>query len=126
LDKASNIMTQNETCVQTIGGNTLTYPAFQIDRYQDLIIDPGVSVNTKGQKADLQFYYQPQNGEIYKSKTFTYKFNELGCSYIDLTVEDTSISKDDKIRIRFKVVNALPTLDNVILTFPQYGNEVGV
>lgn len=126
LDKASNILTQNETCIQTIWGNALTYPAFQIDRYQDLIIDPGVSVNTKGQKVDLQFYYQPQNGEIYKSKTFAYKFNELGCSYIDLTVEDTSISKDDKIRIRFKVVNSLPTLDNVILVFPQYGNDVGV
>lgn len=126
LDKTSNILTQNETCVQNVWGNELTYPAYQIDRYQDFTVDPSASVNTKWQKADLQFYYQPQNGEIYKAKTFAYKFNELWCTYVDLTVEDTSISKDDKIRIRFKVVNALPVLDNVILAFPQYGNEVGV
>ena len=126
LDKSSNILTQNETCTQTVGGNELTYPAFQIDRYQDFSIDPGISVNTKWQKTDLQFYFQPKDGEIYKIKPFTYKFNELGCSYIDMTVEDTSISKDDKIRIWFKVVNALPILDNIVLGFPQYGNEVGV
>jgi hypothetical protein len=50
----------------------------------------------------------------------------LGCTYIDLTAEDTSISKSSKVRIYFKVVNALPTLDNLILFFPQYGNEMGV
>ncbi len=126
LDKSSNILTQDETCLQNVAGNQLTYPAFQIDRYQDITIDPSVSVNTKGQQSNLQFYYQPKDGEIYKSKTLAYKFNELGCTYVDLTVEDTAISKDDKIRIRFKVVNALPVLDNVILAFPQYGNEVGV
>ena len=126
LDKTSNILTQNETCTQNVGGNELSYPAFQLDRYQDITIDPSISVNTKWQKTDIQFYYQPQNGEIFKSKTFAYKFNELWCTYVDLTVEDTAISKDDKIRIRFKIVNALPVLDNIILAFPQYGNEVGV
>jgi hypothetical protein len=43
-----------------------------------------------------------------------------------MTAEDTSISKSSKVRIYFKVVNALPKLDNLVLFFPQYGNEMGV
>jgi len=74
----------------------------------------------------MQFYFQPRNGEIFRQSLFKYKFNELGCNYIDLTAEDTTISKSDKVRVRFKVVNALPKLDNLILFFPQYGNEMGV
>lgn len=126
LDKTSNILTQNAECVQMVGGNELVAPAYQVERYRDITIDPSISVNTKGQKNNLLFYFQPKNGEIYKSTVFSYKFNELGCSYVDMTVEDTAIAKDDKVRIRFRVVNALPTLDNLILEFPQYGNEVGV
>ncbi len=57
---------------------------------------------------------------------FKYKFNELGCTFIELTAEDTTISKSAKSRIYFKVVNALPKLDNIVLFFPQYGNEMGV
>jgi hypothetical protein len=55
--------------------------------------------------------------------TFTYKFNELGCQYIDFTVDDTTINKQASQRIWFKVSNALPTLKNLSLSFPQYGNE---
>ena len=45
---------------------------------------------------------------------------------MDLTVEDTSLSKNNVVRIWFKSINGLPTLDNLILGFPQYGNEIGV
>jgi PKD repeat protein len=123
LDATSNILTQNESCLDASGA---TIPAYQIERYQDFTVDPGLSVNTKGQKSDLQFYFQPKDNEIYKQTTFKYKFNELGCTYVDFTTEDTAVNKDSKVRIWFKVINALPTLDNVLLTFPQYGNEVGV
>lgn len=126
LDATSNILTQNEACTQLISGNETSYPAYHIERYQDFTVDPSLSVNTKGQKTDLQFYFQPKDGEIFKQTMFKYKFNELGCTYVDFTAEDTAISKDDKVRIRFYVVNALPTLDNIVLFFPQYGNEMGV
>jgi hypothetical protein len=43
-----------------------------------------------------------------------------------LTAEDTSIGKNNKTRVWFKVVNALPKLDSLTLIFPQYGNEMGV
>lgn len=124
-DKTSNIQTQSDECpdIEWSGG---TVPAYRIDRYAEFTVDPSLSVNTKGEKLWMQFFFQPQNGEIYKQSTFKYKFNELWCMYIDLTAEDTTISKSDKTRIYFKVVNALPKLDNVVLFFPQYGNEVGI
>jgi hypothetical protein len=37
-----------------------------------------------------------------------------------MTVEDISLAKNDKTKIWFKVVNALPKLDNLMLSFPQY------
>lgn len=125
VDKISNIQTQNDECVDFEWWSG-TVPAYRIDRYADFTIDPSLSVNTKGEKMWLQFFFQPQNNEIFKQETFKYKFNELGCTYIDLTAEDITISKNDKIRIYFKVVNALPKLDNIVLFFPQYGNEIGV
>ncbi|MCX6823805.1 MAG: PKD domain-containing protein [candidate division SR1 bacterium] len=125
IDKTSNVQTQNDECPDIDSGSG-TVPAYRIDRYADFTIDPSLSVNTKGEKIGLQFFFQPQNNEIYKQDIFKYKFNELGCTYVDLTSEDTTISKSDKVRIYFKVVNALPKLDNLVLFFPQYGNEVGV
>ncbi|HRX64256.1 MAG TPA: hypothetical protein P5060_04080, partial [Candidatus Absconditabacterales bacterium] len=80
----------------------------------------------KGENSDLSFYFQPRNGEIYKENNFKHSFDELGCQFVDMTVEDTSMGINDKARIWFKVYNALPILKNVVLFFPQYGNEMGI
>jgi hypothetical protein len=48
----------------------------------------------------------------------------MGCWYIKYTLEDTSLNKKDEQIIYFKVVNALPTLNNLFLSYPQYGNEI--
>lgn len=45
---------------------------------------------------------------------------------MDLTVEDTDLGKSSKVRVWFRVVNALPTLENLVMYFPQYGNEIGI
>lgn len=37
---------------------------------------------------------------------------------------ETTVQQQQKVR--FRVVNALPNLDNVTLFFPQFGNEIGV
>ncbi len=127
FDKSSIILTQNEICREGGAGSWFVeHPAYQIDRYQEILVDPKISVNTKGEKSDLQFFFQPRNKEIYKNTTFLYKFDEIGCNYIDLTAEDTSIGKNNTTRIWFRVVNALPKLDNIVLFFPQYGNQMGV
>lgn len=124
-DKMSNIQIQSDECSDTEWGGGMV-PAYRIDRYADFTVDPSLSVNTKGEKLWMQFFFQPQNWEIYKQSMFKHKFNELWCTYIDLTAEDSSISKSDKVRIYFRVVNALPKLDNLVLFFPQYGNEIGI
>lgn len=125
LDKSSNIQTQNDECPDVDSENTMA-PAYRIDRYTNFVIDPSFSVNTKWEKTSLQYFFQPQHDEIFKQNKLNYKFNELGCTYIDMTAEDTSISKSSKVRIYFKVTNALPSFDNLILFFPQYWNEMGV
>ena len=113
----------NEICNVEENWVTTNYPAFNIDRYQNITIDPSISVNSKGTNVGLSFYFQPKYEEIYKQNSFSHRFNEIGCQFIDLTVDDTSIGKQDHARIWFKVKNALPTLKNLTISFPQYGNE---
>ncbi|MDR2415700.1 MAG: hypothetical protein LBD75_03695 [Candidatus Peribacteria bacterium] len=109
--------------MQTEGGTGTLSPAYVIDRYQNITIDPSISVNSKGTNLGLTFYFQPKYEEVYKQTSFTHKFSEVGCQYIDLEANDTTIEKPDRTRIWFKVVNALPTLQNIVLSYPQYGNE---
>ncbi|HKL44223.1 MAG TPA: PKD domain-containing protein [Candidatus Absconditabacterales bacterium] len=120
------IIRQNEECIEIINGEEIKHPAYKIERYENLTIDPSESVNIKGENSDLNFYFQPRNSEIFKNNQFKYSFNELGCQFVDFTAEDTSMGINDKTRIRFKVYNSLPTIDNIVLFFPQYGNEMGV
>jgi len=119
-------MTQNETCPEILGDKKYDRPSYRIERYLKFRIDPSESVNAKGTNNNLSYYFQPKNDEIFKTNNFSQSFDELGCQFIDLTVEDISLGKNDKVRIWFYVVNALPTIKNIILFFPQYGNEVGV
>jgi hypothetical protein len=50
-------------------------------------------------------------------------FSEMGCQYVDLFVEDPLVAKTDVKKIRFDVRNALPTINNVTITFPQYNDK---
>lgn len=125
-DKQNMTMVQNDVCTLELWDKVFEYPAYKVDRYQDIRIDVSDSVNTKWEKTNLWFYFQPKNWEIYKQQQFSYKFDELGCNYVDFTLEDTIINKSSKQRIWFKVYNALPKVDNIVLAYPQYGNEVGI
>lgn len=120
------IIRQNEECIEIINWEEIKHPAYKIERYENLTIDPSESVNIKWENSDLNFYFQPRNSEIFKNNQFKYSFNELWCQFVDFTAEDTSMWINDKTRIRFKVYNSLPTIDNIVLFFPQYGNEMGV
>lgn len=90
------------------------------------MIDTTSSVNAQGGNTNLRYYFQVKNDEIIQNQNFSYKFPGMGCQYIDYTLEDTSLGKNTKERIWFRVVNALPKLTNVSLLLPQYGNEVGI
>lgn len=116
-------LAQNDQCEDDKG---LIHNAYRIDRQARFNIDTSSSVNAQGTPNLLRYYFQVENDEIINVNNFSHKFNSLGCQYIDYTLEDTSLSKTVKERIRFKVVNALPKLSNVSIVFPQYGNEIGI
>lgn len=125
-DPTSSItILQNDTCPNDDG---LDIPAYRIARYRDIVINATDSVNVKGEKTDLKMFFQPRNDQIYKDLggRFPYKFNEIGCQYVQLTVEDASAGKTSAVKVRFKIVNALPSLDNVTLSYPQFWNETGI
>ena len=101
--------------------------AYPIDRYAKFTIDPWISVNTKWNSNWLQFVFSKQailwTDKSKKADQLTESFSELGCHYVDLQVSDPNVWKEDAARIRFKVENALPRLQNVTLSFPQYADN---
>ncbi len=101
-------------------------PSYQVDRYEQIEINTSKSLNTKWQTNWLNTYFKPQNDSIFKWANLKYRFSEVWCQYMDIIVEDQNESTMDKKRIYFKVKNALPTLNNIIISFPQYSNEVWV
>lgn len=121
-NRSNDIIRENDECIDW----WTTYPAYKVTRYENIIIDPSDSVNTKWTNSNLKYFFRPKYWEIYNTNQFRHNFNELWCNYVDMTVEDTVMWLETKQRIWFKVYNSLPTLDNVILSFPQYGNEIGI
>jgi len=121
-DQMQNIIQQKETCED----DAWKYPAYSINRYENFMIDILDSVNVKWQKNWLKWYFQPQWWEIYTKQNFNYNRTDLGCRYIEIYVEDIEANKTDYKKVWFKVFNALPVIENIKLSFPQYGNEVGI
>ncbi len=111
------------TCTDPSG---VSNPAYLIERYQDLTIDGSDSINVQGGKENLLYYFKAQQAETAKRQQFAYKFDEVGCHFVDFTVEDTSVSKQASTRIRFFVSNAKPRIQNVLMTFPQLGSSYGI
>lgn len=122
----NTILMPDTICEVEENWKIVQHAAFDIDRYQNISINARESVNSHWRKDNLRISFRPQNDQIYPRDTLSYRFNEIGCLYIDLTVEDNSISKIDRKRIWFNVNNAKPLLDNITMTFPQYWNEVWV
>ncbi len=122
----SEIIEPKDTCTEIVNWITYEYPAHPVDRYNNFIIDTSKSVNTKWFTNDLKYYFQPRNAEIYAKNGFNYSFDELWCNFVDFTLEDTQIWVNKQTRIWFKVYNQLPTLNNVLIFFPQYWNEMGI
>jgi hypothetical protein len=64
-----------------------------IERYQTVNIDPSISVNSQGKSQNLRFFFQKQYDLVYEQNSFSNKFNEVGCQYINFSVEDTNNGK---------------------------------
>lgn len=121
-NNTQNILKPIEMC-QWDTGMVSAYPIKRLERFN---LNTSDSVNSKGEKNNIAFFFQPIDDEIYKTNSFQYQFKRLGCQYIDMVVEDSVTTKSDRQRIWFKVTNDLPTLNSISLFFPQFGNEVGI
>ena len=98
--------------------------AYKIERQEIFYINASSSVNSKWEKENLKIYFSmPNDDKLIVKNILKYKFDELGCQKIYLTVLDKSNNKIDKKEIWFKVVNAKPRLKNLTIYFPQYGWE---
>ena len=100
--------------------------AFEVTRYQQTSINGNASINVKWWKENLGFYFKPQGANIIKSAQLQYKFDELECRFIDMEIEDLSVNKTASERIWFDVKNGAPTLQNLVMTFPQVWSSFGI
>lgn len=108
-------LTPQGSCVLWTG----SFPAYTVDRYEQLLIDATASRSTQWDTSNLRISFHPKNDEIHNKTVFNYKFSELGCQRVDITVEDASVWKQVTERVRFDVKNALPVMQNLTLQFPQ-------
>lgn len=122
-------MRDSETCdIEWEWWTHITKNAYPVDRYQRFTIDPSISVNTMWNSNGLQYVFEKESiiwewQAITNWQNYNDSFNLVGCHYVDLTIQDSNIWKQDKTRIRFNVKNAKPTIQNVTLSFPQYSNN---
>jgi len=113
-------------CVIKKGNSQKDIKAYVVHRYTQVKVDASLSKNSKWMDDNLEIYFKLNDGRIKKTKILNYKFDELGCQYIDLYVKDNNIHKIAVKRIYFKVVDTPPTLKWLYLVFPQYWNAVGI
>lgn len=114
----------SDTCiVKDTAWNSDEEMAYPVDRYSKITIDPSISVNTKWTSNWLEYVFEKESvawvDQAKISNQFTTSFNEVWCHYVDLSVKDSNVWKQDSVRIRFNVRNAKPTIKNVTLSYPQ-------
>ena len=101
-------------------------PAYNVSRYEDITIDGSESININGDRNYLRYYFKPQNENVSANQQMRHNFDQLGCQLVDFTVEDTQAGKTSSTKIWFNVQNSKPTLDNLRVSFPQFGNTQGI
>jgi len=81
--------------------------AYFIQKNKSFTIDPSISLNTKWEVGWLRYIFEKESmsweNKANLTNQFTTSFNETGCYYIDLTVQDQNVWKQDKVRIWFNV-----------------------
>ncbi|MBP6910716.1 hypothetical protein KBC03_03885 [Patescibacteria group bacterium] len=123
FDRQGTIVMPEQFCDQPGAGNV---PAYKVSRYEDITIDASDSVNVNGERNYLKYYFKPVNENVTANQQFRHSFDTLGCHVVDFTAEDTQAGKTSSTKIWFNVQNNLPELDNLRLSFPQYGNTQGI
>ena len=111
-------LSKEETC--TVDGEEI--PAFKVTREDQFQLNMAESVNAKWQKQWLGFVISPEindSGKLYEKSNLSYNFNELGCTYLELRVQDKQTAKEVVEKVYFVVENDLPEIWNITISFPQ-------
>lgn len=102
-------------------------PAFVVDRYERLNLDASMSRSVRWAQNDpLNIVLQQQNHNQQRNSRMQLEFDEMWCQFVDIFVEDPLVAQSDVSRVWFSVQNALPQMDNVTLSFPQYGDHTSI
>lgn len=115
---ADQYLTKEATC--EVEGEDV--PAFKIIRDQPFQFSLSDSINAKGEKQGLDFFITEQindDGKIFEKSSINTDFDELGCTYLEVTIQDKSSAKQVSDRVYFLVENDLPQIGNVTISFPQ-------
>lgn len=123
FNRQGTIVMPEGFCNQPNVGNV---PAYNVSRYEDITIDGSDSVNINGEKNYLRYYFKPTNENVTVNQQMRHNFDTLGCHVVDFTVEDSQAGKTASTKVWFNVQNSKPTLDNLRISFPQYGNTQGI
>lgn len=122
------VIQSTEVCNVSWSDGSKEVQAYPVDRYSKFTINPWTSVNTQWNSNWLKYAYEMEwlmweNKAKDNIQDLNYSFNFMGCHFIDLTVYDSNVWKQDKSRIWFYVKNAKPTINNINITFPQYSDD---
>ena len=107
-------------------GETKESPAFEVERYEDVLINASDSVNSQWETSDLDISFRPEDDQRYIEESFETDFGMKWCTYIELRVEDQQQNRTEDRKIWFDVQNAPPTIDNIEMWFPQLGRQMAV
>ncbi|MDD3646768.1 MAG: PKD domain-containing protein [Candidatus Gracilibacteria bacterium] len=87
--------------------------AYIVDRSSSVTFDASESIDVNGEETGLDYSFKIGNNKYYTTRTVNYKFDELGCFPVKLTVKSVKDKSISTKSIWVKVVNLKPTLDGI-------------
>ncbi len=105
---ASISVKQGQDSVEPVSGICSEGDAYLVDRTNAVRITGEESVNTDGTTNGLTYTWK-YGGKTSTQRDFSYKFDELGCFPVNLTVRSQKTGKTHSSSVYVKVENVLPT-----------------
>jgi PKD repeat protein len=99
---------RDQDMMEPVSGACPGGAAYVVDRTRPVSILWDESINTDGTTNGLTYTWKYQ-GKNSSQKQFSYKFDELGCFPVTLTVRSTKANTTSTSTVLVKVENALPT-----------------
>ena len=98
-------------------------PAFPADRVTAINFSASESVNIDGTTSGLEYFWKVGNEKTATQSALTYRFDELGCFPVTLTVKSTDTGKSHTTRQYVSVKNILPSLSNIYVAVENIATD---